>query len=108
MARGSGAGTGVIVALVVSVVCVIGLLTLTFMMYAGKTEAQRKQDEAESTLNDFVTGSERNADSVRRVFALAEQNRESVYKHMNSNQEAISSFVTGSPKTSLEDMRSQL
>ena len=108
MARGSGAGTGVIVALVVSVVCVIGLLTLTFMMYAGKTEAQRKQDEAESTLNDFVTNAERNADSARRVFALADQNRTSVYQHMNKNQQAVSSFVTGSPNTSLEDMRSQL
>ena len=46
MARGSGAGTGVIVALVVSVVCNVGLLTITFMMYTGKAEALVATDVA--------------------------------------------------------------
>ena len=108
MARGSGAGTGVIVALVVSVVCVIGLLTLTFMMYAGKSEALRLRDEADSALDDFVTSNERNNDSAKRIFDSASQGQTSVFSHMNNHSQAISSFVTGSPTASLEEMRSSL
>ena len=56
MARGSGAGTGVIVALVVSVVCNVGLLTITFMMYTGKAEALENEARAKSELSAFVRG----------------------------------------------------
>ena len=51
MARGSGAGTGVIVALVVSVVCNVGLLTITFMMYTGKAEALENEAQARADLS---------------------------------------------------------
>ena len=108
MARGSGAGTGVIVALVVSVVCVIGLLTLTFMMYAGKSEALRLRDEADTSLDSFVTRSERNNDSAKRIFDRAAQDRTSVFSHMNNQNKSISSFITGSPSASLDEMRSSL
>ena len=108
MARGSGAGTGVIVALVVSIVCVIGLLTLTFMMYAGKTEAQRERAEAETALNEFVTSNERNNDSAKMIFDKAKQERKSAFAHMNARSQAISTFVTGSPNASVDEMRGSL
>jgi polyhydroxyalkanoate synthesis regulator phasin len=108
MARGSGAGTGVIVALVVSIVCVIGLLTLTFMMYAGKTEAQRERAEAETALDEFVTSNELNNDSAKRIFDKAKQERKSAFAYMNARSQAVSSFVTGSPSASVDEMRSSL
>lgn len=108
MARGSGAGTGVVVALVVSVVCVIGLLTLTFMMYAGKADALRERDEAESDLEVFVSRAERNNDSAQRLIDRAAQQQTSVFAHMNDRNNSVASFVTGSPSSSLDEMRSQL
>jgi hypothetical protein len=108
MARGSGAGTGVIVALVVSVVTVFGLLTLTFMLYAGKNEAETNRATAESRLADFVTSGEQNSDAGNRVFSLAEANGASVFAYMQDRQQATSSFITGSPKDGVEQMRTSL
>ena len=107
MARGSGAGTGVIVALVVSVVCNVGLLTITFMMYSGKTEALENKARAEATLSDFVAASER-TDSYERLMDSAKQERKSLFALLEDRRADIASFVTGNPGASLAEMRSSL
>lgn len=108
MARGSGAGTGVIVALVVSVVCVIGLLTLTFMMYAGKAEALLDRDKAENDLEQFVTRAEQNNDASMRLIDSAADGQVSVFEFLNNRYQTVASFVTGSPTATVAEMQSQL
>jgi hypothetical protein len=108
MARGSGAGTGVIVALVVSVVCVIGLLTLTFMMYAGKAEALLDRDKAENDLEQFVTRAEQNNDASMRLIDSAADGQVSVFEFLNNRYQTAASFVTGSPTATVAEMQSQL
>lgn len=108
MARGSGAGTGVIVALVVSVVCVIGLLTLTFMMYAGKMEKIRERNEATLALENFVKSEEKNNDAAARLFASADAADMSVFKYLNERNKSVSSFVCGNPSATIDEMQSQL
>ena len=69
MARGSGAGTGVIVALVVSVVCNVGLLTITFMMYSGKAEALENEAKAQAEMTQFIKPSDRTNEFDRQMDA---------------------------------------
>ncbi len=85
MARSSGAGTGVIVALVVSVVCNLGLLTITFMMYSGKAEALENEAQIEAEMSAFVTNAER-TDAFERVMDAAKQERKSLYSLLESRR----------------------
>ncbi|MEE2971622.1 MAG: hypothetical protein VX672_00710, partial [Planctomycetota bacterium] len=108
MARGSGAGTGVIVALVVSVVCNVGLLTITFMMYSGKADALENEARAEATLGDFVSASERRNDAFERQMDAAKQERKSLYAYLDGQRSEIASFVTGNPNAGIAEMRTRL
>jgi regulator of replication initiation timing len=107
MARSSGAGTGVIVALVVSVVCNLGLLTITFMMYSGKAEALENEARTLADMNAFVTSAER-TDAFERVMDAAKAERKSLYSLLESRRQAVSSFVAGNPNAGLADMQSGL
>jgi len=107
MARSSGAGTGVIVALVVSVVCNLGLLTITFMMYSGKAEALENEARTQADMNAFVTNAER-TDAFERVMDAAKSERKSLYAMLDARRQAIASFVTGNPNATLADMQSGL
>lgn len=107
MARSSGAGTGVIVALVVSVVCNLGLLTITFMMYSGKAEALENEARIEAEMSAFVTNAERN-DAFERVMDAAKQERKSLYSLLESRRQGIASFVSGNPNAGVAEMQTGL
>ena len=107
MARSSGAGTGVIVALVVSVVCNLGLLTITFMMYSGKAEALENEAQIEAEMSAFVTNAER-TDAFERVMDAAKQERKSLYSLLESRRQGIASFVAGNPNAGLAEMQTGL
>ena len=107
MARGSGAGTGVIVALVVSVVCNVGLLTITFMMYSGKAEALEAKATAQAEMTQFIKPSDRTNDFERQMDA-ARAKQQSLHAHLQSERGAIATFVTGNPNADLTEMQSSL
>ena len=107
MARGSGAGTGVIVALVVSVVCNVGLLTITFMMYTGKAEALENEARAKSELSAFVSNQDR-SDAFDRVLDSAKQDGKTLYRMLDDRRGAVATFVTGNSAASLAEMQANL
>ncbi len=107
MARGSGAGTGVIVALVVSVVCNVGLLTITFMMYTGKAEALENEARAKSELSAFVSNQDR-SDAFDRVLDSAKQDGKTLYRMLDDRRGAVATFVTGNSAASLAEMQASL
>ena len=107
MARGSGAGTGVIVALVVSVVCNVGLLTITFMMYSGKAEALQKEAEAQAEMTQFIRSSDRTSE-FDRLMGAAESNQQSLYKYLQTRRGEVAQFVAGNPNADVTEMRSSL
>ncbi len=108
MARSSGAGTGVIVALVVSVVCNFGLLTITFMLYKGKNDAIEEKVKVEARIADFATPSEANSEAFKRVFDAAKTDRKSLFAYLDARREAIATFVTGNRTAGLSEMQSGL
>ena len=107
MARGSGAGTGVIVALVVSVVCNVGLLTITFMMYSGKAEALQNEAEAQAEMTQFIRSSDRTSE-FDRLMGAAESNQQSLYKYLQGRRGEVAQFVAGNPNADVTEMRSSL
>ena len=107
MARGSGAGTGVIVALVVSVVCNVGLLTITFMMYSGKAEALENEAKARAEMTQFIKPSDRTNEFDRQMDA-ARSKQKSLHAYLQEQSGEVAAFVTGNPKADLTEMRSSL
>ena len=107
MARGSGAGTGVIVALVVSVVCNVGLLTITFMMYSGKTEAPEAEAQLKAEMRAFVAPGE-NDDAFDRIMDSAKESRQSLYSMLEQRRAEVASFVTGNANAGVAEMRTSL
>ena len=107
MARGSGAGTGVMVALVVSIVCNVGLLAITFMMHTGKAVALENEATAKADLSAFVASSEK-TESFERLMDAAKQDRKSLYRMLEDRRSQVASFVTGNPGAGIAEMRSNL
>jgi hypothetical protein len=66
MAVRSGAGTGVIVSLVVFVLTTVFLLVLTIVFYAGKTDALEAAALAKDDLNKYATAAERSGDLFKQ------------------------------------------
>ena len=107
MARGSGAGTGVIVALVVSVVCNVGLLTITFMMYSGKTEALEAEAQLKAEMSAFVAPGE-DDDAFDRIMDSAKESRQSLYSLLEERRGDVASFITGNASAGVAEMRTSL
>ena len=60
MAVRSGAGTGVVVSLVVFILTTFFLLILTIVFYSKQTKALEAEDSAEKTLATYIKATERN------------------------------------------------
>ncbi|MEE2895161.1 MAG: hypothetical protein VX726_05395 [Planctomycetota bacterium] len=96
-----------IVALVVSVVCNVGLLTITFMMYTGKAEALENEARAKSELSAFVSNQDR-SDAFDRVLDSAKQDGKTLYRMLDDRRGAVATFVTGNSAASLAEMQASL
>ncbi len=106
MAIRSGAGTGVIVSLVVFVLTTVFLLVLCIVFYTGKNKQLEETTKVENTLNSFVTPEEESRDSFQRVVAEAKASRRSVSGYLNSELESLRKLVLGDPSASQEQIKS--
>ena len=105
MAIRSGAGTGVIVSLVVFVLTTVFLLVLSIVFYAGKVDQSEATEKAKQDLHDFITSEQQNLDSFQQVVAAAKANHVSVAQYLNSDLEDLRSIVSGAPDSSTESIR---
>ena len=71
MAIRSGAGTGVIVSLVVFVLATVFLLVLSIIFYANNRKQEVFVADAEDSLKVFARASERGNDSIQKIVSLA-------------------------------------
>jgi hypothetical protein len=108
MAIRSGAGTGVIVSLVVFVLTTVFLLVVSIVFYTGKVEQTEATVKAQDDLNMFIDSEEQNLDSFLRIVASAKADDKSVANYLNSDLESLRVLVSGSPDTSTENIRSTL
>jgi len=105
MAIRSGAGTGVIVSLVVFVLTTVFLLVLSIVFYIGKADQTEATEKAKQDLHEFITSEEQNLDSFQQVVAAAKADRVSVAQFLHSDLEALRSMVSGAPDSSTESIR---
>jgi hypothetical protein len=108
MAVRTGAGTGVIVSLVVFVIATVSLLVLAIAFYAGLTDAREQQAEAQRALSVYALPQQRNQDLFRTYEAAAAQRNESVAQHLHNRIEALMRYVDGSPTTTPDQLRAKL
>lgn len=105
MAVRSGAGTGVVVSLVVFVIITICLLILSIVFYTGQTDAREAQAEAETTLAKYVKPAQRSNDMFQRIEAAA--GSQSVAMHLLNQYEELMAYVDGNPKTDLAGLQAR-
>ena len=107
MAIRSGAGTGVIVSLVVFVLVTVFLLVLCIVFYAGNREQIETVKDAEASLHVYATVGERGNDSVQKIVAQAKDANQSVTGYLNDQLEQRNKMLTGNPSETLEQLRLQ-
>ena len=108
MAVRSGAGTGVVVSLVVFVMLSVFLLIMTIVFYRGQTQEREKRAEAESALDIYATAPERNSDLFKRYESEARQNRASVAQFLHQQRQSAMEFMVGNPNTTIPAARELL
>ncbi|MFK7959036.1 MAG: hypothetical protein AB8G96_00800 [Phycisphaerales bacterium] len=107
MAVRSGAGTGVIVSLIVFIVLTVSMLVLAIVFYSGQTDALEAQKKAEDSLSTYVRANERGTDRFNGFEASATGNT-SVSGYLASRYDELSAYVTGGESATLESIQANL
>ncbi|MHC4947644.1 MAG: hypothetical protein ACYTG1_05215 [Planctomycetota bacterium] len=108
MAVRSGAGTGVIVSLVVFVLSSIFLLILSIVFYAGQLKEQESRVKSDNDLGVYVTPTQQSSDLFQNHEQAARQRNQSVAMYLHGQNEALMRYVDGDPGTKLEDLQTKL
>ena len=109
MAVRSGAGTGVIVSLVVFVLTTVFLLVLTIVFYSGKSKEMTDRDAAEKTLEKYAKKAERSSDQFKTFEGAASAaGSKSVAGYLLTRHEEAMTFGFGSPTTTVEQVKGEL
>jgi hypothetical protein len=104
MAARTGAGTGVIVGLVVFVLSTIFLLVLTIVFYSRQQEALRQRDEAVSERDRVINRTQLGNEAYKAVLASATGRSQTGMEHLLESQRAIMTRVLGNPAATVEDL----
>ncbi len=108
MAARSGAGTGVIVSLVVFVIVSIGLLVLSIALYANLTKALQAESDMRNTLETYVAMSEQSGDRMQRLESEASGARKSVARYLLDSRAELATAAVGDPNATASSVRAQL
>lgn len=105
MAVRSGAGTGVIVSLVIFIIMTICMLVMSIVFYSGQTKALEAETEATAALDIYARSTERSSDRYRTIEQDATKARKSVAAHLVSQRDDITTFISGTNNKSLVEMQ---
>ncbi len=108
MAVRSGAGTGVIVSLVVFVITTVAMLVVAIVFYTALTDANEQREEAERDLSRFIAPAEQNQDRFQRYVASATQQNISVASYLDGRIRDVMRYVDGDANATLDRTRSRL
>lgn len=106
MAVRTGAGTGVIVSLVVFVLTTVFLLVLTIVFYAGKTKEAEARAAADQALAKYVSPSQRNNDMYKNFEAMAKGST-TVAQVLNQRNEELLNFIGAQPNATMEAVKQE-
>ncbi|UCD75752.1 MAG: hypothetical protein JSV91_02320 [Phycisphaerales bacterium] len=98
MAVRSGAGTGVVVSLVVFVLTTVFLLVLTIVFYAGQQNERELRKQAEDARDIYIERGERNMQLFKAYEAAAPPGT-SVARHIHDEYERLMRYVAGQPSS---------
>ncbi|MCI0366521.1 MAG: hypothetical protein L0219_21880 [Phycisphaerales bacterium] len=108
MAVRSGAGTGVVVSLVVFILTTVFLLILSIVFYAGKANEMEAKAGAESTLSAYVRPNQRNNDSFKAMEAAARAEGKSVTQYLTDRYDTLIGFAGGDSAGGIEKLKGDL
>ena len=106
MAIRTSAGTGVIISLVVFVLLTVLLAVLSILLCGRLREAQLSVDNADRTLSEYASASERNSDWMDQL--KGRTGRESVTGLLYAEGNELKTLIGGSPNESIESLRTRL
>jgi hypothetical protein len=108
MASRSGAGTGVIVALVVFILTTICLLVLTIAFYAQKNTALDREAQARADLDRYARKDERGREEYKTIEGAAAGARQSVAGYLINQLGDMSAMVSGNRAATPAQIRAEL
>ncbi|MDP7004971.1 MAG: hypothetical protein QF718_02010 [Phycisphaerales bacterium] len=108
MAIRSGAGTGVIVSLVVFVLTTVFLLVLSIVFYAGSREHAQSVDKIEEQFRVYAKQSERGDDDVQNIVSLSKASNLSAVKYLQNQIIERNNILTGNRTAELEEIKTEL
>ncbi|HWB19401.1 MAG TPA: hypothetical protein VG711_03805 [Phycisphaerales bacterium] len=97
MAVRSGAGTGVVVSLIVFILTSVFLLVLCIVFYTGKTNEMEERIAAKRALDQYVSSSQRNSDEYKTYESNAKANNMSVSAYLSKQYQDLMKFVDADP-----------
>ena len=106
MAVRSGAGTGVVVSLVVFILTTVFLLILTIVFYTGQSKAIDAKAEAEKIQATYIKPTERNSPIFKQFEDAAKSRNESVMTYVYGQLQDTMQQVDGSPTTTVATLTS--
>ncbi|MHC4809151.1 MAG: hypothetical protein ACYTEV_02145 [Planctomycetota bacterium] len=107
MAVRSGAGTGVIVSLIVFIVLSIAMLVMSIVFYSRQTEAIADLETAQNDLAQYVKAAEKASDRFTQ-FEQAAGSRQSVAGYLATRYDDLASFVTGGESSEVDAIKSEM
>jgi hypothetical protein len=107
MAIRSGAGTGVIVSLVVFVLTTVFLLVLSIVFYAKNREQIDIVKGAEDSLKLYATPKEQSSDAMQTYVSVSKHENQSVASYLISQIEDRNKILTGNPRATTEEIRAE-
>ncbi|MBT4530026.1 MAG: hypothetical protein HOC27_02370 [Phycisphaerae bacterium] len=107
MAIRSGAGTGVIVSLVVFVLATVFLLVLSIVLYTSDRDQRQLVTEANVALDMYASERERSEDAINTISSLASASGQTVVGYLNDQLQQRNVMLTGNPKETIEQLTSQ-
>jgi hypothetical protein len=105
MAVRSGAGTGVVVSLVVFILTTVFLLVLTIVFYAGKTREMEERAKADAALAAYVKPQQRSSDLFKGFESAAKNSGQSVSQYLSGRYESVMSFVGSDASGGVDGMK---
>ena len=107
MATRSGAGTGVIVSLVVFILTTVFLLVLTIVFYVGRNDAIEQQANSEGALAQYVSDAERASPRFRELEAVSEEDR-SVAMYLSNRHDDLMRYLNGDSASTYDALRVEM
>lgn len=108
MASRSGAGTGVIVALVVFILTTVCLLVLTIAFYSQRTAALDQEAEARRQLEQYARREERGREEFKAIEGAASAARQSVAGYLLNQLGDMAAMVAGNRGATPAQIRAEL